>query len=32
MVNISAETFNKNCIYTITQLKKKQRTNFMDKN
>ena len=32
MVEISAETFAENCIYTITQLKKRQRTSFMGKN
>ena len=26
MVNISAETFNKNCIYTIKQLKKSKES------
>ena len=32
MVEISVGTFAENCIHTITQLKKRQRTGFMDKN
>ena len=32
MVEISAETFAKNCIHTIKQLKRRKRTSFMDTN
>ena len=32
MVEISAETFPKNCIHAIKQSKKRKRTSFADKN
>ena len=32
MVDISAETFAKNCIHTISQLKRGKKINFMAKN